>query len=243
MDNNLSKEIGIRINTLLAVRNKKQKELAAYLRIQDNTVSYFVSGRRIPNTEQIVKIADYFDVSTDYLLGRSGAKTRDDDLKTVCEYTGLTEEAATALRRQTSEIPPDKAGDEFPEAELQSIDALPKPKYHPEILSRILTSRSFYNMLCLTDEYMHCQEQRGEYFRGLRAKLENGEHVVVGDLRAKDFEQLDLCMFRSQKQYEKAFGELTGEITERAVKSEEELLRLLLEYFKNRIREAEKDLE
>ena len=97
MNSDLSKAIGKRINTLLAEKERKQKELAAYLGVQDNTISYFVSGRRTPNTEQLVKIADFFNVSADYLLGRTNAETTDRDLRFVCEYTGLSENTVTTL--------------------------------------------------------------------------------------------------------------------------------------------------
>lgn len=97
MDSKLSKTIGIRINTLLAEQGHRQKELAAHLGIQDNTISYFVSGRRTPNTEQIAKIADFFNVSADYLLGRTTAKTTDKDVQFICEYTGLNETALEVL--------------------------------------------------------------------------------------------------------------------------------------------------
>lgn len=97
MNSELSKTIGKRINTLLAEQTKMQKELAAHLGVPDNTVSYFVSGRRTPNTEQIAKIADFFDVSADYLLGRTNAKTTDKDLRFICEYTGLSENTIMTL--------------------------------------------------------------------------------------------------------------------------------------------------
>lgn len=97
MNSDLSKIIGKRINTLLAEQDKKQKELAAFLGVPDNTISYFVSGRRTPNTEQLAKIADFFNVSADYLLGRTNAKTTDKDVQFVCDYTGLTTDAADIL--------------------------------------------------------------------------------------------------------------------------------------------------
>ena len=40
------KQFGIRLNSALAKRNMKQKELAAALGVTDNTVSYFCSGSR-----------------------------------------------------------------------------------------------------------------------------------------------------------------------------------------------------
>ena len=65
---NTRKIIGCRINELLAINNVKQKELAAHLSVSDNIVSYFVRGARVPNTEQIIKIAKFFNVPTDFLL-------------------------------------------------------------------------------------------------------------------------------------------------------------------------------
>lgn len=104
MDNKLSKVIGERINTLLGVKHKKQKELANYLGVTDNTISYFCSGKRTPNTAQIGRIADFFNVSADYLLGRSEAKTTDKDLKFVCEYTGLSEESIIKFLQSDSAL-------------------------------------------------------------------------------------------------------------------------------------------
>ena len=97
IDNKLSKVIGERINTLLGEQDKKQKELANYLGVTDNTISYFCSGKRTPNTAQIKMISDFFNVSADYILGRSKAWTPDNELKFVCEYTGLNEEAVQSL--------------------------------------------------------------------------------------------------------------------------------------------------
>lgn len=69
------KAIGCRINEALALRDVKQKDLAEILGVTDNTVSYYCSGSRTPNTQQITEIAKFLNVSTDWLLGLSDAKT------------------------------------------------------------------------------------------------------------------------------------------------------------------------
>ena len=100
------KIIGRRINELLAINDVKQKELAAYLSISDNIVSYFVKGTRVPNTEQIIKIANFFNVSADYLLGLTDAKTtKDTDLRAIVDYTGLSEECIKEISPGISEKP------------------------------------------------------------------------------------------------------------------------------------------
>ena len=70
-------KIGKFINRALALRNVSQKEIAAVTGVAPNIISYFCHDVRTPNARQIIKIAEYLDVSTDYLLGRSEKPTAD----------------------------------------------------------------------------------------------------------------------------------------------------------------------
>lgn len=91
MDNINNKIIGKRINAALALNNMKQKELAEKLGVKSNVVSYWCSGNRTPNAEQIIKISKLLKVSSDYLLGLSNVATSDKDLQFICDYLGLSE--------------------------------------------------------------------------------------------------------------------------------------------------------
>ena len=71
MEEKFQRLIGQRINTLLSMHDKKQAELEKFLDVTANTVSFYCSGQRTPNTEQIFKISEFFGVTTDYLLGKS----------------------------------------------------------------------------------------------------------------------------------------------------------------------------
>lgn len=96
------KIIGERINTALAEKGVKQKELAKALGVSDNTISYFCSGARTPNTEQIIKIAQILCVSTDYLLGQADVTSTDTNIRAICEFTGLSMENVDFLRRHNN---------------------------------------------------------------------------------------------------------------------------------------------
>lgn len=95
--NNENNIIGQRINTILAEKELKQKDLAAALGVTDNTISYFASGKRIPNTEQIIKIAKFLNVSSDYLLGISNASSLDKYKKAAFDKIGLSNKAFEIL--------------------------------------------------------------------------------------------------------------------------------------------------
>lgn len=46
-----------------------QKELAEYLGVSQNAVSSYELGKREPSIDTLVKLADLYEVSVDYLLG------------------------------------------------------------------------------------------------------------------------------------------------------------------------------
>lgn len=59
---------------LKELRNKNgitQSDLAKFLNVSQGTIGNWESGNRTPDLEMIIKIALYFNVSTDYLLGKS----------------------------------------------------------------------------------------------------------------------------------------------------------------------------
>lgn len=51
-------------------RGLTQKELGKILSVSTGTISNYENGVHYPDLEKLVQLADYFQVSTDYLLGR-----------------------------------------------------------------------------------------------------------------------------------------------------------------------------
>ena len=63
-----------RIKELRTNANLTQKELGDIVNVANNTIANYESGYRTPDYETLCKMADYFDVSVDYLLGRKSKK-------------------------------------------------------------------------------------------------------------------------------------------------------------------------
>lgn len=63
------KIFGDRLTQLLTENNLTQTEFADILKTKPPTISKYCNGR-IPNGEIVKEIADYFNVTTDYLYGR-----------------------------------------------------------------------------------------------------------------------------------------------------------------------------
>ncbi len=70
----MSKNLAVRIKELRTQKGYTQKELAALLGVGQTTIANYENGIRIPDTEKMNKIADLFQVSFDYLLGRTENK-------------------------------------------------------------------------------------------------------------------------------------------------------------------------
>ena len=60
-----------RISSLRIQNNLTQKELAEKININHTVLSRMETGERPIKDDELLKLADYFDVTTDYLLGRS----------------------------------------------------------------------------------------------------------------------------------------------------------------------------
>ena len=62
--------IGEKIANLRKKRGMSQSQLAKELNIGTSTLGMYETGKSSPNPEMLNKLADYFHVSVDYLLGR-----------------------------------------------------------------------------------------------------------------------------------------------------------------------------
>lgn len=90
-------EFGIRIAELRELSGKSQEEVSENLGITQQTLSRYEKGQRQASLDFVVKSAQYFNVSTDYLLGFSKVKSAEEDVKCICRITGLSEKAVIDL--------------------------------------------------------------------------------------------------------------------------------------------------
>ncbi len=60
-----------RLKELRTVKNISQAKLAKALAVSTSVVCYWETDRSEPTSINLVKIADFFDVSVDFLLGRT----------------------------------------------------------------------------------------------------------------------------------------------------------------------------
>lgn len=91
--------MGERIEDLMIKKDVTSVTLSKETGVSEATISDIINGvDKGYSYKHFVKIANYFNVSTDYLFGLTDNATTDKDLRFVCDYTGLNEEAVESLR-------------------------------------------------------------------------------------------------------------------------------------------------
>lgn len=60
-----------RLKECRKLKSVTQKDIANFLGISERAYQHYELSTREPNNETLLKLAEYFDVTTDYLLGRS----------------------------------------------------------------------------------------------------------------------------------------------------------------------------
>ncbi|MBO5136329.1 MAG: helix-turn-helix transcriptional regulator [Clostridia bacterium] len=61
----------MRLREIRKAKGISQLKLAMDLNTNQNTISRYETGEREPGINELIKIADYFNVSIDYLVGRT----------------------------------------------------------------------------------------------------------------------------------------------------------------------------
>lgn len=65
----LMTDIGNRIKLERTAKKISQSELASALGITQDSISLWETGKRLPDTQYIVLLCKYFEITSDYLLG------------------------------------------------------------------------------------------------------------------------------------------------------------------------------
>lgn len=97
-------DTAIILKTLRIKSNMSQAELAERLGISRSAVSSYENGTRSPNHEILIKLATIFNVSTDYLLGRTDENNKPDEINQVFSEIRRLLESADLDTEKKSQI-------------------------------------------------------------------------------------------------------------------------------------------
>ncbi|MDY4064667.1 MAG: helix-turn-helix transcriptional regulator [Ligilactobacillus agilis] len=98
--------IGQTIRDLRKQKRMSQTELAKIIHVSQQTVTAWETGKAEPSSSAVSNLADYFNVTTDYLLGRPEKKKEkqnveltDDDIIMTYQGKELSDEDREIIKR------------------------------------------------------------------------------------------------------------------------------------------------
>ena len=148
--------------------DSKLQDIANEIGISRASLGYYENGDRKPDIEVLLKLANYYHVSCDYLLGLTNVDSPDISIRAMSEQTGLNERAiGTLLEYQYNATrSPKEAYDDVPTQCKIYLDTLNRI-LHPtsNIITNIsnylyISFDSFYDDDTFSDEnlYRHISE-------------------------------------------------------------------------------------
>lgn len=93
---NYNKPFPSTLRTLIDRKKTTIKAVADYIGVSRQAVSQYQDGSTQPNAETIVKMAEFFNVTTDYLLTGKNSNV-DESFNIACDYTGLSPKAVEKI--------------------------------------------------------------------------------------------------------------------------------------------------
>ena len=139
-----------RLSDLIKEDGKSLRQIAKECEMSYSSLSKYQNDMQTPDAKAIERIADYFNVTTDYLLCQSDIRKPDITIQAINEQTGLSERAIMILQRSATH---NLTGIPF------DIAAQPLPPDGSAILSSIIESPIFsvliqriHDLLSLTQQ-------------------------------------------------------------------------------------------
>lgn len=164
-----------RLRGLMEERKVTQKVLAEVIDMRPQTVSLYITGQSAPDINTLFKIAEYFDVSADWLIGRpDAAKSTSPDAQAAKKYTGLNDASLSRLNTISGAIQKKPYTSQRERVFLYAIN-------------EIISSQQFLNILGKIWEAYCIEHQRA--FNGLAPKYPDKKEAAqkMDEIKA-DFE-------------------------------------------------------
>lgn len=102
----MSNIVGERLRKARKNKNLTQAEVAEKLGVTRSVIARYESGINDPSTENIVTLAEIYEVTTDYLLGKTDLMVRESKSTYDVSTNDIEMDEALSLARRIKKLPP-----------------------------------------------------------------------------------------------------------------------------------------
>lgn len=164
-----------------------QGEFAEFLGISRPTVGFYENGTRIPDALVLRQIAERCDVSVDWLIGLSDAKSAQLDVQTAVRLTGLSENAIQWISGINSQL---TTGEELSQQLLFELSSLIANGNFAKVLVELAKLRilveaknnqqhtdSFSDLADVINHVDHAKDEINQYANGLFYVVQTDDYI------------------------------------------------------------------
>lgn len=148
-----------RLEELRTEKNLSRQQLADSLGISRASLEYYEKGLRTPDISVLYKLSEQFNVSADYLIGRTEISGENVQVNAISEYTGLSTAAIERLHKRKECAAKIKTGNEIVRNQLKEdiIKRYCSEQLTPEKIKELsLRNARFESMSKNTEEIYLC---------------------------------------------------------------------------------------
>lgn len=91
--------LAVRLRQLMKGKETTQQELAEKTGCSRQAIAQYMDGSNAPNIDKLILIAEFFNVSIDYLVGKDKEQTEEEFVQSIVNYTGLEENSIEVLHK------------------------------------------------------------------------------------------------------------------------------------------------
>ncbi len=224
----INEQIGKKIKELRVEKGLTQTEFANLFNLTQNAVTNIETGKRTLYYEELLSMANYFDVSTDYLIKENGVRDKKPEKQYICDYTGLDDNTIEKLRLYctvNNALLEDTETDEM-DKKYEIINT----SENRAIINGFILSPAFDNVVNAISNVRHVNVVflsviaiflgEYDYFRQLMHLDENDSTIMSLRYLAHEYENapihfalnnnIDLFTFQCQKELLKYFDEISA---------------------------------
>lgn len=211
-----------RLTQLRKEKDLKRQQVADDLCITRASLEFYEKGKRKPDIEMTARIAKYFQVSADYLLGLSDTPSTDKDIKGVCDYTGLSKEAVKKIVELKKENTDYLNNGEF------NMDSFVDYTIS-NFINEFIANGELYYMSLLANDYILENHYILSVYSSAIEKLSKNEKIDFIELENKietANEKKDLSLFKTQRSILNFFDDITSDIQDKVNKAEKAFIEI-----------------
>lgn len=150
------------IKSLRKERNISQEELAKVIGINRSKLSNIENNVSDPKVNEINLLCDYFNVSSDYLLGRVNNNVRNNIIDNIAYMFSLSSKSKTEIKK-----------------------ALPNHYYDFTELNKYIENGHLRRLLDLIDEFFYYDSIASASLKELQSEISNSDYETIVNIKKK----------------------------------------------------------